>query len=76
MLCVFSVMVSTLGAALVNEIFGLSRDVVSSGLSMSSSAPRKEVKMSLARDSLHICVHYQTMPLNVDSESRFPDASP
>lgn len=39
--CTFSVVVSTFGAALVNGIFGSGRDVVSSGLSMSSSAPGK-----------------------------------
>lgn len=46
--CTFSVVVSTFGAALVNGIFGSGRDVVSSGLSMSSSAPGKRSKEELS----------------------------
>lgn len=40
--CIFSVVVSTFGTALVNPVFGSGRDVVSSGLSTSSSAPGKK----------------------------------
>lgn len=62
MLCVFNVMVSTLGeAALVSGILGISWDVVRTGLSMSSSAPRKKVKISLSCDSRHRSVHYQAL---------------
>lgn len=55
MFCIlFSVVVSTLGAALVIGIFGRGRDVVSSGLSTSSSAPGK-----MSKDELNTWVRTQ-----------------
>ena len=69
MLCVFNVMVSTLGAALVSEILGISRDVVISGFSMSSSAPRKKVRMSWSCDLWPRSVYYQAVLKNVETES-------
>lgn len=57
--CVFSVAVSTFGAALVNGIFGSGRDVVSSGLSIFSSAPR-----NICRDELRTSTQIPTLSDN------------
>ena len=63
------VVVSTLGTALVNPIFGSGRDVVISGLSTSSSAPGKnQAKRSWAHESQHRFLYHQMVLFRMDTD--------